>query len=159
MSEDEQWNAYGCGPRCLMRWSENLNRPITKQQIVAAFKPKVPCWSTQCGVVDHALLLDIARYFGLALNLGVTRDIERTAEELTRPNCGVVMSTERNPHNSEERNYHLWLVERISDPRSASKDDRVLTLFSPLQDGQFLVVERTWPEVQEWMPTLCVMNP
>ena len=64
--QEAQFNLFGCGPRCIIKLAELRQKPITKAEFIDRFAPKYPAWNTQCGVVNHSDIINIARELGLA---------------------------------------------------------------------------------------------
>ena len=102
--------------------AEKIGRPIDPDAIWKKFFSHLP--AGHGGGVKISDVLDIAREFGIAKQMDITRDIKRAAgalasvvkEPQTTVVSGVLMATEFALNSSDGglyRNPHLWVVHQI----------------------------------------------
>lgn len=110
-------NELACGPRALMIIAEKIGKPINPDLIWEKFCSGDNAYIAKDGSIYISTLLDMAREFGIARHLDITRDSIRMAQAMQSQNVvGVLMITEW-PVNSPEASFqsqrHVWALHRI----------------------------------------------
>ena len=129
--QEAQFNLFGCGPRCIIKLAELRQKPITKAEFIDRFAPKYPAWNTQCGVVNHSDIINIARELGLARSaedFGDRAKVRQLAESTPTPGVLVLTEREQAPNGDWSERHHIRLLRGFAG-------DRWL-LWDPSQDGR-----------------------
>lgn len=121
----EHINKLACGPRALLILAEKIGHPIDPDILWERFcKPGEKIVKAN-GAIYLSAILDMAREYGIASQMCVTRDIEiaasasaASAKDATGQTnvAGVLMATELAPNSSGQgfsRNPHVWVVHQI----------------------------------------------
>ena len=147
MTEEEQFNLFGCGSRCIIKLAELHGKPILRQDFIKRFSYLFP--PDHAGLTNTYEQIVMAKELGLCRSAVALRDREYVIDEyINRRTSGVFLLTDRNVESS--RLFHCRLVLGVTA--------NLVRLFSPYQCGSDLEQDATWPDLEVQMPHFLVFR-
>lgn len=124
-------NEHGAACRCLLRLRENSGLPgLSDTAFIQRFLPRYPEWQQRPGAADLAVVLEIAREFGLARSLDAFRDYDELVRQ-HRLGRSILVLTERAPEQVEPGPVAHRFAALVTE-----MDADAFTLWCPYPSGQ-----------------------
>ena len=147
LSEDEQFNLFGCGSRCIIKLAELHNKPVSRQEFIDRFRDLFPL--NHIGLTNTAEQIEMAKGLGLCRTACAFRIREYVVDEyVSRRTSGVFLLTDRNEESAHL--FHCRLVLGVTANH--------VRLFSPFQDGSDLELDTTWSDLEIQEPHFLVFR-
>lgn len=140
-------NTYGCACRCLLELLRRSGNPLTEQEFLNRYLPKIPIWQKQPGITDTLMVFQLAVDLRLASRISVFRDYDIVLKQF-EGGASILVQTERELSQDATQSqgilYHCTLLDQIST--------QSFVLWSPFQNGTAGVLPPAAPEWWEkWM--------
>jgi hypothetical protein len=137
LTEDQQWDVFGCASRCLLYLANFRGIKITKEEFINRFRHKFT--PKRIGLTNTAEVIDMARELGLCRSANSFRCREKVRDMCSKRMVqGVLLYTDLN--ESGAQNFHCRLI--------IDGDDQTVELFSPFQGGTEPILHEKWDSLE-----------
>jgi hypothetical protein len=132
--EESGFNRHGCVSRCLIKLTENIHKPVTKDDFCRRFAHLFPNPKTQYGLLDLASIPEIAAALSLPVNVKMSVDYDAILRESNRPQCLVLVFSSVNLFDPGITAFdgHCSVLHEIGT--------ETFSLWTPLLDGREVVL-------------------
>lgn len=147
LSEDEQFNLFGCGPRCIIKLAELQGKPISRENFIKRFSNLFP--PKHAGLTNSFEQMLMAKELDLCHSAVALRDKDYVIDEYVNHRTrGVFLLTDRN--EKSECLFHCRLVLGVTA--------NLVRLFSRCQSGSDFELDETWVDLEIQMPHFLVFR-
>jgi hypothetical protein len=146
--EESEFNKHGCVARCLIKLTEMIQKPVTKDDFCLRFAHLFPNPKTQYGWLDLATIPEIAAALSLPVNVKMSVDYEAIRNECDKIGWMVLVfsSVSLFDPTATVFNGHCSVLHEIGA--------ETFSLWTPLQNGEEAVLPSLPKEV--WVAKKCL---